>query len=497
MIMGWPDLYSYESATHSNGVGNWCVMNSNNGTNPQQPNAYLRALAGWIDVTPITDATEGVLGMPSNGHQAFKYTRNSQESYYIEARRKTSAAANSRNAAIPGSGLLVWHVHTAGSNTESTKGFPLLSLVQADGRGDLEKKANSGDAGDPFRARHNAVFNKATSPAAVYRDGIASNIDISEVSDSGASMTFRVGSRAGGPAVYYLRVVNGEGSGYYEAGESVGISAPGSNAAGRSFMRWTSPSLEIADVYSVATTVKVPPEEATVTAAYARLFDVPGTVEADTFGYALGIVSASNSNGATGNRVARVVDTSKFAEYAVEAAASGAYRLSYRLVTSSTSAGKFYLRDAVSGVLLDSVTVPASARTSIQTVSGAEVRLSKGPTVWRLEAAGGNYSIDWIAAEAASGTSPASMPPVSPHLSYGIKASRSGNVTFTLPAPAHVSLKLYDVKGRMVATLVDGMRTGGLHSINLSTIKTMGNGMYIIRMKSAGYSKDTVMRKMF
>jgi M6 family metalloprotease-like protein len=72
MVMGWPDLYSYESPPHTNGVGSWCVMNSNSSTNPQQPNAYLRDLEGWIDVTEIADDSDGVYEMISNTHKAFK-----------------------------------------------------------------------------------------------------------------------------------------------------------------------------------------------------------------------------------------------------------------------------------------------------------------------------------------------------------------------------------------------------------------------------------------
>jgi hypothetical protein len=135
--------------------------------------------------------------MPSNAHRAFKYARNGKESFYIEARRRTSAAADSRNTALPGSGLLIWHVHTDGKNTDLSRGFPLLTLMQADGRNDLERKANNGDAGDPFRARHNAIFNSATNPAAVYYDGVPSNIKISEISDSGAVMAFRASGTAG------------------------------------------------------------------------------------------------------------------------------------------------------------------------------------------------------------------------------------------------------------------------------------------------------------
>jgi len=287
LVMGWPDLYSYESPAHSNGVGKWCVMNTNDAADPQQPNAYLRDLAGWINVTLITDASSGVFEMPSNAHQAFKYARNAKESYYIEARRRRPSSADSRNAAIPSSGLLIWHVHTDGKNTDRSRGFPLISLVQADGRSDLENKTNSGDAGDPFRKRNKDAFDKTTVPAAAYYDGTLSNIKISEISDSGAVMTFRAGD--------------------------------------------------------------MPP--------------------------------------------------------------------------------------------------------SMPTPSSAPV--------------------------------PAASP-----LSYDIKASASGTVTFTLPAAARVSLKAYDARGKLVAVLVDGFKNRGTHNVNIGT----GQGLYIIRMKSGEYSKEVRVR---
>jgi M6 family metalloprotease-like protein len=497
MLMKWPDLYSYESPAHSNGVGDWCVMNSNSGSNPQQPNPYLRDLAGWIDITPITDATSGVFEMASNSYMAFKYAQNSKESYYIEARRRTAAAVNSRNAAIPGSGLAIWHIHADGKNTTPEKGFPLIALVQADGLYELENKVNGGNAGDLFRARHNASFNKATAPAAVYHDGVLSNIDISEVSDSGAAMSFRVGGGIGGPLTYYLTVANGAGGGYYEAGTDVEIAAAADNSAGRAFLRWTSADIEIKpdDAYALKASVTTIGAEATVTANYARLFALPGTVEADTFGYAEGISGAYNLNGATGYRVASVVDTSKFAEYAVNIESGGRYKFSYRLLTSSSSAGKFYIRDAVNGAIWDSVTVPTSAKASLKTIEGSEANLKKGRTALRFEAAGGNYGIDWIAAElleADSGEPPAQTTPRSAaakQASYGIKALSSGIVSFSMPAAGHVSVKMYDARGRAAATLCDGVRGQGVHNISIPAA-ARAKGLYIVRMRSGGYSKD-------
>ena len=482
MVLKWPDLYSYED--HSNGVGNWCVMNSTNGSNPQPPNPYLRDLAGWIEVTPLTDATSGVFTHVANSPTAYKYARNAKESYYIEARRRVGRSAN-----IPGSGLAIWHIHADGKNTDPSRGFPIVALVQADGRNDLENRKNNGDAADLFRARYNASFNKLTNPAAVYYDRVSSNIDISEISDSGAVMTFRAGGGAGGPPTYYLTVANGSGGGYYEAGATAAIAAPEANAAGRAFIRWTSATLEPRDAYACSTTVATAAAEATVTALFARAFVLPGAVEADTFGYAQGITSASSSNGATGNRVARIVDTSKFAEYVVNVWGGGQYRLSYRLLTSSSSAGGFILRDVTNGVTLDSVAVPTSARASMQTVQGAAVTIPPGKAVWRIEPRGGNYSIDWFAAEE---TEPQTTAPVAnntgkPPFAYGVRAAPAGKVSFQIPTAGHVSLRMYDVRGRMVATLFDGTRGPGAYSVQIGGLS---QGLYIIRMRSGGYAKD-------
>jgi hypothetical protein len=174
---------------------------------------------------------------------------------------------------------------------DPSRGFPLITLIQADGRNDLEKMVNSGDAQDPFRARHNNAFSKTTNPAARYYDGTPSNIDINTISDSGAVMTFRIGD---------LRIA----------------------------------------------------------------------------------------------------------------------------------------KDPLS---------PTPTAASIQTN----------------------------------------------RLSYDLKTSPSGAITFTLPAAAQVTIKAYNAKGKQIKTLVDGMRNSGTHSINPNMI---GQGLYIIRMKSGKYSKDVKIR---
>ena len=189
LVMGWPDLYSYRNDGTSSIIGSWCVMSSQNNNNPQYPNAYLRYLAGWIDAVDITSAEVGTpFYHVANGPAAYVYRRNAIEAYFIEARRRVG-----RNANTPGSGLAVWHIHEYGYNRSDDAGFPLVALMQADGRNDLENGVNKGDATDLFRASVQTNFNKATIPAAFYHDETASDISITEISDSGEVMTFRIG----------------------------------------------------------------------------------------------------------------------------------------------------------------------------------------------------------------------------------------------------------------------------------------------------------------
>jgi hypothetical protein len=289
----------------------------------------------------------------------------------------------------------------------------------------------------------------------------------------------------------------------------------------RFFLRWTSATLEPEDVYARRTFVTMPAAEAAITAQFVKGFTLPGQIEADT-GYLQGIVSVSNTaNGATGNRVARLNDTSRFAEYSVDVAGdditvikilepippkesisivdtivgggdSGSYKLSYRLLTSSSSAGKFILKDVTNGVVLDTVTVPTSTRTAMQTVNGREVRLKKGRAVWRLERESGSYSIDWIAAEKlGAGPTPVVHNRESAPLAYGLRAAPSGSVSFQIPSAGHVSVRVYDMRGRMVAVLCDGVRNPGVYNINVSPRGAgLSRGLYVVRMKSGGYSRS-------
>ena len=65
-------------------------------------------------------------------------------------------------------------------------------------------------------------------------------------------------------------------------------------------------------------------------------------------------------------------------------------------------------------------------------------------------------------------------------------------IRYSIPAAEHVSIRVYDMLGREVAVLVDGVQPAGTHSALLDGEQLPG-GIYLYRMFTAGYS-DT--RKM-
>jgi YD repeat-containing protein len=59
------------------------------------------------------------------------------------------------------------------------------------------------------------------------------------------------------------------------------------------------------------------------------------------------------------------------------------------------------------------------------------------------------------------------------------------NLVFSTPSRGHVTLRVFDVSGRQVATLVDTELSAGPHSLRFFTDR-WGNGVYYYRLQMAG-----------
>lgn len=180
LLFGLPDLYDYDYS--SAGLGAWSLMavgswNDPTGTwtgsHPAWPDAWSRALMGFETPTLLygnTAASPGYpfqpvenLGGPGTGQVVRLESPNlgPDEYFLVEYRDNTTASYDS---ALPGSGLLIYHVDEEKWNGWEGNDFeclatpccgcpafhPLVALAQADGNLDLENFNNYGDATDPF-----------------------------------------------------------------------------------------------------------------------------------------------------------------------------------------------------------------------------------------------------------------------------------------------------------------------------------------------------------
>ena len=188
MLMGWPDLYDY--GYESNGVGKFCIMcYYTSATNPNEPCAYLKDIAGWATTTGLGTSTTG-LSVPSGVNTIYKFPHptSTNEYYLIENRQKTG-----RDAGLPDAGLAIWHIDKLGDNdleAMTPSSHYLVTLVQADGQWDLEHGLDYGDTTDLWKAPTYTRCSPFSTPDTSWWDGTASELDVYDISASGATMTF-------------------------------------------------------------------------------------------------------------------------------------------------------------------------------------------------------------------------------------------------------------------------------------------------------------------
>ena len=68
----------------------------------------------------------------------------------------------------------------------------------------------------------------------------------------------------------------------------------------------------------------------------------------------------------------------------------------------------------------------------------------------------------------------------------------STTISFSLPHAASVSVKVFDMLGREVATLVNGYTTSGLHEVQFNATN-LASGVYAYRFSSGNF---TAVKKM-
>lgn len=192
-VLGLPDLYDtdYTSA----GTGRWDLMAGGSwnggGRTPAHPTAYCKLKLGWVKPIVIFNGEQDVTLKPyaSNDGQIYKLpigAVNSKEYFLLSNRKKVNF-----DSQLPGEGLIVEHIdENQTTNTDET--HYLVDIEQADGKQDLNKNANRGDAGDPFPYNGNDSFAASTTPNSKSYAGADSKVEVTKIQHDGDNITAHV-----------------------------------------------------------------------------------------------------------------------------------------------------------------------------------------------------------------------------------------------------------------------------------------------------------------
>jgi immune inhibitor A len=212
---GLPDLYDYDRS--SEGVGAWSLMaggswNGTLGNSPAQFDAWSRLYLGFNDAIPVP-GTGQALSLPNVvGNQAGSIYRingaNSSEYWLLENRQRLGS-----DAALPGDGLLIWHVDAAADSNSNecrqpanwlcsgTSNHFQVALEQADGLFHLENAYDRGGPGDPYPGTaNNRRFDVGSTPnSSSYYTSASLDVTVSQISGSASTMTATVSAAATTP----------------------------------------------------------------------------------------------------------------------------------------------------------------------------------------------------------------------------------------------------------------------------------------------------------
>ena len=192
LLFGFPDLYDTDNS--SEGIGNWCLMAGGSwnggGDTPSHPSAWCKVQQNWAPViTPAGSSQITLADVKANGEiiHVSPLSGNKTEYFLIENRQQKKF-----DQGLPGEGLLVWHVDDS-TPDNTNENHPKVALLQADGKRDLERAVNRGDAGDPYPGTAaNLMIDANSSPNTHLYSGTDSRVRISQISSPGSTMTFNL-----------------------------------------------------------------------------------------------------------------------------------------------------------------------------------------------------------------------------------------------------------------------------------------------------------------
>jgi M6 family metalloprotease-like protein len=191
MLFGWPDLY---------GFGNYCAMgNASDQENPVGINDFYRADQGWIPLIDLTAQTNGRFYANVNaGGYRYVNPERPEEAFFWSNVQNVD-----RWSTLRGNGLLVLHFDGDIDGNEPPNTLS-LAVVQADGQRELDEEMwpePGSEQADFYTASGSRELSASTNPSSAWNEDSASGLKLYDVSASGESMTFTVGTGTPEPGI--------------------------------------------------------------------------------------------------------------------------------------------------------------------------------------------------------------------------------------------------------------------------------------------------------
>ncbi len=186
--VGAPDLYHYDDNLKRSPVGVWDIMEGTK-DEPQNMGAYMKYLyGGWIDNIPVINQTGtytlNPLSTSASGNSFIIPSPNTHTEYFVVEYRKRDAY----DASLPNDGMLVYRINSKLEGVGNADGPPDEVYVYRP-NGTLTINGTVSNA--TFNAAYGrTTMNDQTNPRSFLSDGSAGGINISNVTDAGATISF-------------------------------------------------------------------------------------------------------------------------------------------------------------------------------------------------------------------------------------------------------------------------------------------------------------------
>ncbi|MEM6646154.1 MAG: endo-1,4-beta-xylanase [Bacteroidota bacterium] len=175
-------------------------------------------------------------------------------------------------------------------------------------------------------------------------------------------------------------------------------------------------------------------------------------------------------------------------QYTVDVPEAGPYLLRFRTTRRLRNDGTLQVSAGPTADALVAITEPvgiASSRSSWITTE-VEASLEAGVQVLRLGFGEGGYELNWIE------VGPPGITVATEDVDLPSQVTLAGNypnpfnptttIRYALPATSQVSLRVFDVLGRQVALLHDGVQAAGWHNAVFASAADLASGLYLYRL---------------